>query len=209
MKRKTGDSLHSSYKSMEDDAIVLKILEIVETTPKVSQRKIVGQTGLAASLVHSFMRRVINKGWVKTRQVSAKRWLYYLTPEGFVEKGKLTISYLSHTLSNYRQAQERISGQLDLCLENGWRRLVIAGDGDLGEITLLNVKSRGEFELAGVLTDQAGDSAKGLPVQGFEAVKEMKYDKILVCDVKFLYWWQDHFQDNSDLLVLNLDGWAK
>jgi len=71
------ESPYTHYKNLADDDIAMRILEIIDQTPDVSQRKITIQTGLAAGLVHSFMRRVINKGWVRAKQVSAKRWLYF------------------------------------------------------------------------------------------------------------------------------------
>lgn len=202
---KRQESLHSQYKSMADDAIALRILDMIEQSPKVSQRKITLQTGLAAGLVHSFMRKVINKGWVKANRVSAKRWLYYITPEGFVEKSRLTLSYLGHTLNNYRNAQALVKSRLEEYVENGWKRLVVAGDNDLGEIAALNIKASDDLYLVATL---GGDGAKkflaGRPALPFEAFDELDFDKALVCGMDFLEWWSGKGNDPLDERLFHL-----
>lgn len=186
--RKNKKSPYVRYKNMADDDIAILILGMIEQSPEISQRKITIQTGLAAGLVHSFMRRVINKGWVRAKQVSTKRWLYFVTPEGFMEKSRLTIDYVSRTLTNYRSAQRLIQGQLSHCLENNFRKLVVAGENEIAEIAALNIKANNDLELVGVVTNGGGNFVDQGEVLPFKAVNELDYDRILVCDVSFLEW---------------------
>lgn len=187
--RMNRESPYVRYKNMADDDIAILILGMIEKSPEISQRKITLQTGLAAGLVHSFMRRVISKGWVRAKQVSARRWLYFVTPEGFMEKSRLTIDYVSRTLSNYRSAQNLIQGQLSHCLENDFKKLVVAGENEIAEIAALNIKANKDLTLVGILTNGAGgDFVDQSDVLPFAAVSELDYDRILVCDISFLKW---------------------
>ncbi|MBI4665103.1 MAG: winged helix-turn-helix transcriptional regulator [Nitrospinae bacterium] len=183
-------SLHAHYKEVADDLVAIQILGMIENGQEISQRKITAKTGLAAGLVHSYMRKVINKGWVKARQVSPKRWLYYLTPEGFLEKSQLTLKYFSITFQNYRAAQALLKETVQTCVKNGWKRLVIAGENDLSDIAALNIYAMGdELVLTALLADIEKDTGEHF-FYHFEKLKELEFDKVLVCDAKFLEWWK-------------------
>lgn len=147
------------------------------------------QTGLAAGLVHSMMKKIISKGWVKAKQVSARRWLYYLTPEGFYEKSRLTMEFLSATITNYQKAQTLVQEQLAHCVDRGWRYLVVAGVNDLAHVTALNIKAAENLELVGVVSATDGNmKVAGVEPQPFEAIRGMIFDRVLVCDAAFLEW---------------------
>lgn len=181
--QKTPLSVHSRFKSMADDVAELRMLDLIEQSPRISQRKITAQTGLAAGLVHSMMKRVIAKGWVKATQVSARRWLYYLSPEGFYEKSRLTLEYLSSTVNNYRKTQELVEENLAGLVEAGMTRLAVAGDNDLADIVALNVKATDGLTLVAPLGEREGR-------RPFTALKTIDCDAVLVCDVAFLNWWR-------------------
>ncbi|MBI5814227.1 MAG: hypothetical protein HZB29_01300 [Nitrospinae bacterium] len=204
--KKDKQSPHSFYKTMANEAVALQILGIIEEGKDVSEKKITVRTGLAAGLVHSFMRRVINKGYVKAKQVSPRRWLYYLTPEGFLEKGRLTLRYFSATLENYKTAQGMIRANLAECLESNMTRIVVAGYNDLAEIAVMNLLAMDNLTLVAVVADEwEGMSVAGAPAQPFEAADSLEYDRIIVCDVKFLEWWRKMKKgsDSARLIYFN------
>lgn len=198
-------SPHAHHKNLADDEVALQIFEIIEQNPKVSEKKITMQTGLAAGLVHSFMKRVIAKGWIRARQVNTKRWLYFLTPEGFIAKSRLSMNYLSRTFNTYRMAQDIVQEQIRNCAKNNWRRLIIAGKNDLAEITALNVRATSGFVLAAVMAEKSeGETLADYKVLPFDHLKNINYDKILVCDVSFNEWRNNGNADinSGDLLPL-------
>lgn len=210
VKKQQIESPYTRYKDMADDAVSLQILELIDQGQETSQRKITRETGLATGLVHSYMSRVINKGWIKAKQVSAKRWFYYLTPEGFLEKSRLTIKYLSVTLDSYRSAQTVITDTLDDCVRNGWGRLVVAGTDHLAEILILNIRVSAELELAGVVVRET-ENATNLGVEPvlFGGIHSLSYDRIIACDVTFIDWCKksnDVKALTSRLIYLGADG---
>jgi predicted transcriptional regulator len=68
------------------DRIVLGLLTSVEADGARSQRRIAAELGVALGLVNAYFKRSIKKGLVKVGQVPARRYAYYLTPQGFSEK---------------------------------------------------------------------------------------------------------------------------
>lgn len=183
-KRKLSDleSPHAQYKKMADEAITLKIFDIIQQNPRTSQQKIALKTGFAAGLVHSFMRRVIGKGWVRAKKVNAKRWLYFMTPDGFMEKSKLTMNYLSRTMQTYQVAQQAAYEQLEKCVEMGFRNVVVGGENELAEITVLNVKALNDFSITGIVSDTGvGNIICGVEIFPLESIKDLDFDIVISC----------------------------
>jgi hypothetical protein len=183
-------SPYSSLKDMADDGIVLRIFDLVEKNPHISQNKITMHTGVAGGLVHAFMRRIISKGWIKASQVSPKRWLYFMTPEGFLEKGRLTVKYLGRTFHSYKVTQVVIEECLLTCKNNGWKRLSVVGDNELAAITVLNIRATTGLVLESILAENiiSEDWPVGVAVHPFGAVDKMEFDRIFVCDPYFSHW---------------------
>ena len=82
----------------------LGVLRAVSEESNLSQRRLARHLNVALGLANSYLKRCVRKGWVKVHQVPGNRYLYYLTPRGFAEKGRLTALYLSKSMSFYRQA---------------------------------------------------------------------------------------------------------
>jgi DNA-binding MarR family transcriptional regulator len=162
-------SFYTHFKNLADNAVELRVLEMIEENPDVSERKITTHTGLASGLVHNVMKKVIAKGWVKVKQVSARRWLYYLTPDGFSEKGRLTINFLSATVKNYQKAQALVDGALDTLEREGRRMIVVVGVGELADIASTRIKAHARLTLQGRVSSIAD-------------VEENGYDIALICD---------------------------
>ena len=72
------------------DRIVLGLLTSVEADGARSQRRIAAELGIALGLVNAYLKRAVKKGLVKVGQAPARRYAYYLTPQGFSEKSRLT-----------------------------------------------------------------------------------------------------------------------
>ena len=119
------------------DRIVLGLLTSVEADGARSQRRIAADLGVALGLVNAYLKRSIKKGLVKVSQAPARRYAYYLTPQGFSEKSRLTIEYLSSSFSLFRKAKEEYGKIFDRAHALGFDRIVLAGKSDLCEIAIL------------------------------------------------------------------------
>jgi len=133
-----------------DDEIVLGVLDAVEQDSALTQRSVARDLGIALGLANAYLNRCIRKGLIKVAQAPARRYAYYLTPQGFAEKSRLTASYLSHSFSFFRKARSECGGIFKTTVSKGQRRLVLIGAGDLAEIASL-VAHDHTVEIAGIV----------------------------------------------------------
>lgn len=146
------------------DETLLGVLNVVERDAQTSQRLISRELGVALGLANAYLKRCVRKGFIKISQVPKRRYAYYLTPQGFAEKARLTGEFLSASLSFFRTAREQMSEILASCAKNEWRRVALAGASDLAEVGRLCAFDH-KIELVGVIdAPQAGTSFHGLPV---------------------------------------------
>jgi DNA-binding MarR family transcriptional regulator len=170
-----------------DDAngarIMLGLLESVERDGAQSQRRLAVELGIALGLVNAYVKRCVKKGLLKVRQVPAGRYAYFLTPNGFAEKSRLTLEFLSSSFSFFRQARADCSLTFEAVRGRGFNRVVLAGRSDLTEIaTICALES--EIIIVAVV-DSGTNSANflNIPVaQSFDQVPE-PFDAIVVTDL--------------------------
>src|SRR5262249_14347431 len=89
----------------ENARVMLGLLESVERDGGQTQRRLASGLGIALGLVNAYLKRCIKKGLVKVGQAPARRYAYYLTPQGFAEKSRLTAEYPSHSFSFFLPAR--------------------------------------------------------------------------------------------------------
>ncbi len=148
------------------EEITLGLLAAVESDSNISQRKLSSELGVALGLANSYLKRCVRKGLVKVQQVPRRRYAYYLTPQGFSEKARLTGEYLTSSLQFYRRARTQIDELMANCSEQGWRRIALIGKSELTEIATLTAHDH-DVRLVGVVdvgVDGDGSKFCGLPV---------------------------------------------
>ena len=118
----------------EKARIVLGLLESLERDGAKSQRNLASELGIALGLVNAYLKRCAKKGLIKMKEAPARRYAYYLTPQGFAEKSRLTVEYLSYSFSFFRRARADCSEAFSQAKARGWRRVALAGVSDLAEI---------------------------------------------------------------------------
>jgi DNA-binding MarR family transcriptional regulator len=137
-------------KANREEQLVLELLDAVGKKNNVSQRRLATEMGVALGLANSYLRRCIRKGFIKITEAPANRYLYYLTPKGFAEKGRLTAKYLTYSFAFYREAGESCLQLFrDECQVRGWKRVLLCGRSDLAEIALLRAQEA-DVEIVGV-----------------------------------------------------------
>ena len=101
---------NSGSRDKAENEILLGVLDLVERDPSLTQRSVARELGIALGLANTYLKRCIHKGLIKVSQVPPRRYAYYLTPQGFTEKSRLTASYLAYSFSFFRQARARAGG---------------------------------------------------------------------------------------------------
>jgi DNA-binding MarR family transcriptional regulator len=167
----------------ENERIVLGLLSSVENDGERSQRRIAAELGIALGLVNAYLKRCIKKGLVKVHDAPARRYAYYLTPQGFAEKSRLTVEYLSFSFSFFRQAKADCTRVFQLAREQNFQNLVLCGKSDLAEIAILSAVDCGVSIVA--MVDR---SANETPFVGKQVVSgydrlTIPFDAVIVTDV--------------------------
>src|SRR5215470_16999612 len=117
-----------------EDAILLGVLDAVERDPALTQRSVARELGIALGLVNTYLRRCVRKGLIKVSQVPRRRYAYYLTPQGFSEKSRLTATYLAYSFSFFRQARAQFGEIFSSAVGRSQSRILLIGEGDLADI---------------------------------------------------------------------------
>lgn len=142
----------------------------LEASATLSQRNLSRRLGMALGMTNLLLRRVIEKGWIKTVKVRPNRMKYFVTPAGLAVKARLTREYLQGTLQFYAEARGRVSSCFaDLSVELERRgvprkRVVFYGAGELAEIGYVTLQET-DLELAGVIDVERSRPFFGLPVR--------------------------------------------
>jgi DNA-binding MarR family transcriptional regulator len=157
---KTGDS--------DPNVITLGVLSAIEEDDRATQRAISEELGIALGLTNAYLKKCVKKGYVKVRQIPANRYAYYLTPQGFAEKSRLTADYLSISFNFFRSSREQCAALFGTCEKRRWTRVALAGCGDLAEIFTLCRREDSDVEIVGIINTSAGGETMerfaGLPV---------------------------------------------
>jgi DNA-binding MarR family transcriptional regulator len=169
---------------IEKSRIVLGLLESVERDGAASQRRLAAELGIALGLVNAYLKRCMKKGWVKVTEAPARRYAYYLTPHGFAEKSRLTVEYLSYSLSFFREARTDCAEALEQARAAGCNRIVLAGASDLAEIATICAHDSGVAIVGVVDAESEGDRFLSLPVIRSFADADTRCDAVLLTDLK-------------------------
>ncbi len=161
----------------------MEFLTVVESGEVVSQQTLSRRIGISVGLVNALLRRAIRKGYVKTTSAPAKRWAYYLTPNGAFEKGRLVAEYLETSLDLFRRARGELETIFAQAKSRGQTRIILAGSGDLAEIAVLAAHGAG-IELAGLLAPQSNlEQQQGLKI--FQTLEEAgHFDLVVVTEMR-------------------------
>jgi DNA-binding MarR family transcriptional regulator len=115
----------------------LEILSHIEDNPDITQADLATQLGVAVGSVNWYLKRLVNKGYVKVRQMQRRRLRYLLTPTGLSAKARLTREFMQASLKYYRLTREDTKRYLEQVIQAGFEAVCIKGDGDLAEIVYL------------------------------------------------------------------------
>lgn len=170
-----------------DSGIVLELLKSVEQDGGQSQRRLAAELGIALGLVNAYLKRCVSKGLVKVQNVPARRYAYYLTPQGFAEKSRLTVDYLTSSFSFFREAKADCLAMFETGRGLGLKSVVLVGRSDLAEIAVIcGIESQIEI-VALVDPKSAPGQFLGVPVAAsFDEVAK-RFDAVVITDLEDSY----------------------
>ena len=95
------------------DENVMKALRILEKHPELTQRQLAKALGISLGKTHFILNSLIDVGLVKvdnfTRSDNKLGYAYLLTPQGIVEKAKVTKRFLARKQREYKALERQIA----------------------------------------------------------------------------------------------------
>ena len=131
--------MNTHSKSDKERAATLEILNAIADQSDITQRNLADRLGVALGLANAYLKRCVKKGFVKIKHAPANRYLYYLTPQGFSEKSRLTAQFLTYSFDFYRTASSQIFETLQDCQRFGAQSVIFVGLSELTEIASIRV----------------------------------------------------------------------
>lgn len=145
----------------KESQLTLELLRTIEDNDDVSQRHLAQQMGVALGLANSYLKRCVKKGWIKVSTAPANRYLYYLTPNGFAEKARLTAEFFTTSFALFRQAGNEYTTLLQGLSGQEKPRLLFIGLSDLTEIALMRAQ-QSNLSVVGIYQPNKGMADQGI-----------------------------------------------
>ena len=83
----------------------LRVLELVEERDKITQRGVATELEIALGMANALIKRLVHKGYIKVKEAPSRRYGYYITSEGFMEKGRLVSKYIANSFKFFGEAR--------------------------------------------------------------------------------------------------------
>lgn len=147
-----------------------QILEEIDTSADVSQRRLSISLGIALGLTNSLIKGLVRRGWVKVTRVQRHRVRYLLTPAGLAEKARLSQIAFQNALDRYRTARTKVQTLFagvssewgDTGSAQGRKPVVFYGSGELAEIGFICLQET-DLTLVAVVDTSARERFFGVP----------------------------------------------
>ena len=125
----------------------LDFLSSLEEGKEVTQKSISNHISVSIGFVNALIKKFLTKGIIKVQQAPYKRYIYYLTPEGFSEKSKLVLEYITDSLSLFRSLRKELN---TIFSYNKKIKFVLYGMSEISEIAILSANEVGS-EIIGIV----------------------------------------------------------
>lgn len=172
------------HSGKEDLLRQVMILDHVENEDNLSQRRLAKLLDLNLSTVNQILKRLVRKGFVKTRRLNGRSVAYYLTPQGFSEKLRLVLTYTHCTIAFFSSVRDLVNAELErLQKEHAARTVAIFGSGELAEAAYLSAREQGMKVLSVHDRRRAGDVWLGYSLEDADALHRSDADVIIWADI--------------------------
>jgi len=166
-------------KSGDLDIRELEILERLENNGHLTQRDLSKDVGIALGLVNHLLKKMVKKGWIKIKNIDAKKIRYLITPEGAREKSSLLYRRVESTIHFYLEAKRVIKDKIIHLKNEGIEDVSIYGINHISEVLFIVLKELG-LELDSVVEgERVGEEWFGYNIIGMEEFTENK-DRVLI-----------------------------
>lgn len=162
----------------------MQLLQEVAQTPQASQRDLSKRIGVALGLTNLMLRRLATKDYIKIMSAKKGKIRYMITPQGFLEKSRLTYEFIQYSLDLYGKVRRFLREELTLVGQGDRRRIVLCGTDELAELACLTIQEMG-LELVGVVDDfPERTQFLGYPVRRLSEIQLKEVDQFVVASFR-------------------------
>ena len=98
---------------MNTDEEYLKLLRKINNDPEISQRNLSNELNMSLGKINYCLKALKGKGFIKIKNFKKSKhkikYLYYLTPKGFVEKTNITIRFMKLKMKEYDELKNELN----------------------------------------------------------------------------------------------------
>ncbi len=125
----------------------LKILTELSKNSGASQRELSKTSNLSLGMVNIVLHRLIEKGYMKIKQLDGRKVQYILTPKGFTEKIEKSTNYVKKTINSVSLMKTAIRNIIEARYNKGIKTFSIVGSGDLSLLIEMAIKELNKSDI--------------------------------------------------------------
>lgn len=145
---------------MEQEIEVLE--NIYHNHSKVKQRDLARIVGLSLGMTNAIIKRLIKKGWLKTRKINERNIHYVVSPLGIEEIARRSYRYFKRTIKNVVYYKEAVDKLFISIAGGGYKGVILVGESDLDFIIEhLCQKHDLSFKRSSGSTSSSNDGSEG------------------------------------------------
>jgi DNA-binding MarR family transcriptional regulator len=114
-----------------------KLIDAIARDSNITQAGLSSQLGIAVGSVNWYIKRLINRGYVKVSHLDRTRLQYDLTTEGMKIFTQRALQYMKDSLKVYNSLRSEAKKVVSGCLVAGVRQVFLEGDGEVMDILRL------------------------------------------------------------------------
>jgi DNA-binding MarR family transcriptional regulator len=161
------------------DIRTLTLLREIEKDQPSTQRELAEKLDMSLGLVNLYLKRLAQKSFFKIKTYPKNRVGYLLTPQGILEKSRLTYEYIHHSLGFYTQTRAKLKNILHQLESQDVRTLAFFHANEIAEIAYLSIQET-KMELVAVIDNaKAGEKFMDFTIVSSAAISSISFDRLL------------------------------
>lgn len=137
----------------------LKIISEISKNSEASQRHLSKVSDISLGMVNIILHRLIEKGYMKIKQLDGRKVQYILTPKGFSEKVDRSKQYLKKTILNVALIKDTIKDKMLQQYGKGIKLFYVLGAGELSHFIDIAAKETGKPDISCVHIRSLADAS--------------------------------------------------
>ncbi len=117
----------------------LNFFNAIENAEEKTQKTISSEISTSIGFANALIKKFLKKGVIKVKQAPYKRFIYYLTPNGFANKIKLVKEYIDESLNFFRKIREEFN---EIIVKDKTNGFYLYGAGEICEIAILSLQEK-------------------------------------------------------------------